>query len=354
MSVIYSLFKSTLCFVVAALCALADCQATEPVWLNPTTRARQFPAEDYYFGTWTQKVSKRNVDQATRDAMEAARNQLVRSINSEINLYTSSRIEMSDGDKGHSESEQFLQTATENSSALLVNTVSETYLHPDKSMVSVFMYISKSELNEYNISEVEKCIVEIEAKLAYIKQMFNNGEKKQAHDESLLLQERLSKMNLHLDMINCIGLDRAKYSALSTSVTSLRNNLDRFVSESDQAVRVYVDANEKIGTRKTNFITGMLKEALTGNGCQIVDSSDDADYLLELSATTRESSKSSGDVVYAFADVDVSLTNIKQNKRLYESQISKKGGGLNFEKASRKALDKAGQELKQSIIEKLK
>lgn len=354
MSVIYSLFKSTLCFVVVALCALADCQATEPVWLNPTTRARQFQAEDYYSGSWTQKVLKRDVDQATRDAVESARKELVRSIKSEIHLHTASRIETLDNDKGYSESEQFMQTAYENSSAMLVNACSETYIHPDKSMVSAFVYISKRDMNEYSIVEVEKGVKEVEAKFDRIKDMFNSGEKKLAYDESLLLKEKLSKIDLHLDMINCIGLDRAKYSSLSGLVTSLQNSVARFISDSDQAVRVYVMADERVGTRKVGFITGMLKEALTTNGCQIVDSPDDADYMLELTASTRKSSNGSGDVVYAYADVDTSLTNLRQNKRLYETQISKKGGALSFEKASRKALDSAGKELKQAIVEKLK
>lgn len=340
--------------VAAMLLVTIFCSAGNPSWLDPQSRALKFPADTYYTGVWAQELGADSPEIASRKALESARKELIRSISSEINMSTSSSIESRDTDSGYYESESFRQTATETTHAFLVNTSSETFLHPDKTIVTAFVYISKVDLDNFNVSSVEKRISDIRSSFDEVKRMYESGEKKKAHRQSLSLPALFSGIDKNLTMINNIGLSREKYMDYSATLSSLRSDIDRFISKSDHALAVFIQTDEKIGSRRVNIISGHLKKQLSENGCQVVDSSDGADYILSVSASTRESSANSDDIVYAYADVDIQLTNVAQDKHLFQSQFSRKGGGLNIDKASRKALNNVCKEIGQSIIDKIK
>lgn len=341
-------------FCAAFLASSLYCWADNPAWLDPSSRAIRYPADSYYVGIWSQDIDGGSTEEATRRAVENARHELVRSINSEIHLHTSGSIETVDSDTGYSETESFSQSTSESVHAMLVNTSSETFLHPDHKLVSAFVYISKRDLHEYNVSQVEKRLTDIRSAFSDVKRLFQSGEKKEAHRQSLSLPALFDGIDPHLQAINSIGIDRDRHSYFTSAFASLRSDISRFISESDREVTVFIKSDESIGTRRVDIISALLKRKISENGCQIVDSPDGADYLLSVSATTRRSSLPATDVIYVFADADIVLTNIARNKHLFQTQISCKGGGLNIDKASRKALGNVGKEIVESLIDKIK
>lgn len=103
--------------------------------------------------------------------------------------------------------------------------------------------------------------------------------------------------------------------------------------------------------RPQPLIESYIKDLVAKNSyVDFSDNKSDADCLLELKVTTRKGSEYQG-IYFSYADINIRLVDLSTNKQIYQrEQTGIKGAGLDYEKASIKALTNIKEEIKEGFI----
>ncbi len=113
----------------------------------------------------------------------------------------------------------------------------------------------------------------------------------------------------------------------------------------------YITSNEANFGQKTDvlYLAPKIKEALTNYNITFTNDISKADAMIKIKANTRKGSEIYG-MYSAFADVTLSITDLKSGKELYKNTFSHiKGIDRNFNKAGLKALSNASEEILKKI-----
>ena len=122
-----------------------------------------------------------------------------------------------------------------------------------------------------------------------------------------------------------------------------------------EGLSVFIRSEETNLGKKLDFpyIEPVLKDNLTNYGFSYVDDVSSADIMIRITAETRQGSRIE-EMCSAFADVSISVVNMKNGEEIYKDAIfDVKGFQLNFNKAGLNALKKAADKINEEILPKL-
>jgi len=120
-----------------------------------------------------------------------------------------------------------------------------------------------------------------------------------------------------------------------------------------QGVQVYMESIESNFSRPTTILGNRVRSLLTAKGCSFTDNHVQADFRLKIEATTRHIGEEHGFTV-CFADVVVSLFDVRKNTNVFQDEFSQKGIQLSLEAAGRKALEDAAPVIVDKISQWIK
>jgi hypothetical protein len=207
----------------------------------------------------------------------------------------------------------------------------------------------KYELIDNYKGNLEKNITQVEGLLQTAQDLVNNSEKPKARQQCEMAKPLFDKIRETQKSLSGIAPDISTEDLQQKKVEQLYNTLTQMSARLAQAVLVYVESNEDLFEKKVNIVANKLKAEMAVSGCSFTDDAAKADFLLRISATTRESSVVEG-IVFCHADVAVELYDTHKQKSVYGNEISQKGGSSSAEKAGHKALSdvaiKIAKELK--------
>jgi len=157
-----------------------------------------------------------------------------------------------------------------------------------------------------------------------------------------------------LDINSLIEADSSSF--LFNNIISSLPIPDSKVILNVSGLTIFIESNEKnLGAvENIKHVEPLLKETLAGLGYSFTDDLSAADVYIQLDAETSE-----GSFMYemysVFADANISVTDLNSGEEVYKTSLSKiKGIDLDQTKAGRKALDKCGKTLADSVIPELK
>lgn len=177
--------------------------------------------------------------------------------------------------------------------------------------------------------------------------LLHDGEKAKARQQCENANKELLAIRQIQDSIQKADVS-VPYSLLKQDETeALYNEATALSAQLAQAVTVYVESNEDLFGKSVSIIADILKSKLAQNGCSFTEEKR-ADYKILITAETRESS-STGSLVFCYADVSMELISTTKQRSLYSDNISEKGGSNSKEKAARKAMENAADQIMKSI-----
>jgi hypothetical protein len=121
---------------------------------------------------------------------------------------------------------------------------------------------------------------------------------------------------------------------------ALYNRLKQMLEQLAQAVLVHVECTESNFTKPTTVVGNRVKSTLSVKGCSFTDDPAQADFRLQIEATTRQHNDEYG-LVTCYADVAIHLMDIRKGKSVFRDEFSQKGISTSQETAGRKALEDA-------------
>jgi len=98
------------------------------------------------------------------------------------------------------------------------------------------------------------------------------------------------------------------------------------------------------------YIEPVVKEKLGDLGLDFVDQPGQADLIIEISARTRQGNRFR-DIYFAFLDMTLSVRSPDRDDEVFKTPLSNiKGAGASYEQAGIKAFEKAGEQLKKTVL----
>lgn len=190
----------------------------------------------------------------------------------------------------------------------------------------------------------------VEGSIPQINMLIKKGEKMAAREmvETALLQiEEIESWQKEAALSDDVFEDE-DLNILQTQET--KRFLINKANQLKNAIGIYINCEAKLLDNDYALFKEELQGQLAGASYSFVDDAESADWIIDISASSREGNKmTTGSFVTYFSYVDLKLSiNKKANgKRVYQNAFSEKGGdNRNYENAAREAY----QEITSQII----
>lgn len=178
----------------------------------------------------------------------------------------------------------------------------------------------------------------IEGAMPQINILIKKGEKMQA---KAMVEEALQQIaKIEEDQKTLALLDESADDEIlmTAEVEEAKRYLTDKANKLRNAIGIYITCDAKLFDAEYPTFLKELQGELSQLGVSFVDSVEQADWKITITATTREYNKMESGTYFAYADAQLTIDKIVNGKRVYEDAISEKGGHThNYDKAAREA-----------------
>jgi hypothetical protein len=337
--------------VVILFCAATATAQTPPNWLQFAERESNYPSAVYItgFSTGNARAGETKTDAEARlrkDAQAELTEKILVQVNSEKQKRdTRTKTQTT----GQPENEQitsiFESTVTTSSNLDLTGVKTDAYTDPATALSYGFAFVNKYELIGYYNAALAMNIQQLEGILTTAQQLETDGEKAKARTQYQQAAPLLAKIEQSQDIL--VALDN-NATPQRDKTAQYRSNIVQALARLAQGVHVYIESKEELFGTPVDIVANKLKAELAINGCSFVADPTQADFVLRLRVTTRQSDTDQG-LIFCYADAAVELFDTKKQKNLYSNEIAIKGGSNSLDKAGRKALGVVATEISKKL-----
>lgn len=336
------------CFVCLSFILLA--QNNPPHWLEQSERNSFYPYNSFVTGFTSDKVQKNNdIKQLT----ERLKKEAQRNLSENIRVRVQSETQTTDKSIRIASKEQISSTYGSTIQTLsdleLVGIKTESYYDPKEKTVYAFAYVNRYELANYYKSNLSMSITQAKGLLQTAQDLEATAEKAKARQQCEAAKPVLDKMRYFQDMLAAIDPNITTEDLQQAQTEDLYNTLAQMQARLAQAVNIYVESHEDLFGTRVDIVANKLKAELAVNGCSFTDNLKEADFQLKINASCRKFN-TVDEIVFCYADVNVVLIKMRNNKTIYQDLISEKDGHLSEKEAARSALQSVSLKISKNIL----
>jgi len=336
-------------FILFFMISIVIAGQGKPIWLDDDFREMSYPAKDYFTGFAYGEVStSRPLQDVIQQMITDAQADLSRKIRVQISSRSQTQIEAVSDNGQYSEKEKFLNRSVIESNAEVAGIQTETFHDAKARIVYAFAYVKRHQLTDYYKSNLAMNIVQTEGLLQTAYDLLEAGEKAKARGQCEAAIPLLAKLRTVQDLLTAIDVNVIPDDLQLTKTEALHNRLTQMLAQLAQAIFVYVECTESNFSKPTTVVGNRVKSTLSAKGCSFTDDPTQADFLLQIEATTRHHGDDRG-FTTCYADVAIQLMDTRKGKNVFRDEFSQKGVTTSLESAGRKALEDAAP----SIIQKI-
>ena len=216
-------------------------------------------------------------------------------------------------------------------------------------------YIEKQAACRYYQSELQVLFGKLENARSLASNYVSTGFKAKAKEclESVL--PVFGQMESPFFWLGFFGTPQAEISGQVERRNALEQEIRRTIADLEHGTRIYLSCSAYLGAQAYYKLSNELKGVLSAQGCSFVSSQEQADWVIEVSASSRDYNRheSGGYVTYfSYVDAEVTIDKVATRQRIFADGISVKGGHtLNFTEAARAAYKEVAQKIGNTIKE---
>jgi hypothetical protein len=314
----------------------------KPSWVTGMGRDDGFPSTHYLMGFAINEGKETPLFIKTLKA--SAKSELIESII--VSVHSAKQLHTSEQ---HGEvSEDYIATTSSFADAD-INGLKIEYYYDNKAQTGyAFAYANKNEVKGYYKANISFLIQKVEVAIGNAVQMEqeNKGRARKMYEK---INPFFKELDFAQNLLIAIEGKENETQQIAKSL-SLKADITNAIARLQSAVVVYMQSQEKNFDKTVHLLEPKLKAELSKQGCSFTSTREIADWLLTIDATTREGSEMEG-IYIAFLDATITLVERKTNKEIYANNFTGlKGGGIDYEKAGRKAYDNGLQKITNEII----
>jgi hypothetical protein len=300
------MLKLMLIFIPAWLPSALYGQATAPMWTLDDYRELNYPADQWYVGFVRDKLKAGDdVDESLKSLERNAQNQLAESIIVKIEGNTqveNTSLSIQNGDNTEEQItvdyRQALRTAT---AATAVKSEMKSYYEPSTETLYAFAAVRQADLVAFYQKQIDLDLNRVETALAISEQLAAAGKKISAFRKCEETAKLFVDVALYQDLLAAVNPGAGDEVIQTVRSNELQQTIAQTLINLEQSTFVYVNCLYEFKEDKDNafdsdpgIICDIVKQALSENGCSVVDDEVEADYTLTLTAYTTQRSDGSG------------------------------------------------------------
>jgi hypothetical protein len=345
---------TTLLFTV--LCTSTLFAQSPPNWFEPADRERNYPNSVFItgFSTGSVRAGETKTDAETRLRKEAqayvAETVLVQ-VRSETQSHDTRTKTQTTGQEAIEQINSIFEAAVKTSATIeLAGLKTDSYYDESAGLIYGFAYVNKYELTGYYNASLTMNMQQLESILNAAKQLETSGEKAKARTQYEETVPLLVKVEQAQDVL--VALDR-NANIQRDKTAQYRSDIIQALARLAQGVYIYLESTEDMFGKSSSLISNKIKSILSKNGCSFTSDLSQADFILKLDASARKHGDP-GQIVFCYADVEVSLIKKQTQKTVYQEELKQKGGHTTYENAAREAFEEAGKTIGDKLMEWVK
>ena len=341
--------SATLLLISASLVLLG--QGT-PDWVDSELRRARFPENTFFTGfAYGELSAGRQLHDVRQQMITDAQADLSRMIR--VQIISRSQSEMSAASSGgrYSESESFTIVSATESSAEAIGVKTESYYDESAGIVYALAYVNRIELSAYHKTSIARNLAQAEAYLQTSNDLEASCEKIKARHQCEAAESLLDRIQQSQVLLTAIG-GSASESLQQTQTEALRNRIVQRRAQLAITV-VHVESAESNFSQPTTVAANRLKSLLAAKGCSFIDDPAQADFLVNIEATTRfHSSYPEYGITVCFAAVSVVFFDVCRNVSVFKDEFSQRGSSPSTQEITgRVALEEAASTIANKILQ---
>lgn len=321
----------------------------DPAWLMESWRSAQYPSSTFITGfSQDGKNKTETIAEAIERVKNFARANLSESILSSIQSVNESYSQSVSDGKKESVSETF-KSQINVSTNLEINGIKvETYVKDN--LVYGFAFANKYEIIGFYKANLNMQVQQIEGFINTALELEKNNEKNKAKDEFNKAVPIFEEVATSQGILSAVDKNISEQDLKMQQTMKLYNEVIQANARLAQGIIVLVTTNEDLFNEKTTSIENNLKAILATNGCRFTKFEDEADWKVEINATSREFNYSNN-VYFSYVDAEIKLFKAPSDKHVYQNEFSQKGAhSKSYRDAARKAYDEISKPISEKIL----
>jgi len=353
--------KKLLIILLSALSLTAVAQ--KPNWYDDASRSTNYPKDSYFTGIALGEVRNgENAGKAMERLKSAARVEALSTINTHVQSETTLH--------SHTESMETLDAWAENIRETMDSKTTtkvdleipglqvEAWKNPSSNEVAAFAYVKKSTLIRQMEKKITVSLTKIETALDQVNEMISQGQKMQARESIKKVVPIFQELEQAQRILIAVDPTADAESLQLAETKQFTQRYTRMAAELKNGINIYLNCNAKVFAANYPTLKAEIQGELSKLGCTFVNNAAQADWAVYVTAQAREHNKAdfgSMSTYFVYVDVNIAVEKTATGQRIYENEISEKGGHTqSFEKAAREAYKELSPQISAIIKEQIK
>ena len=138
---------------------------------------------------------------------------------------------------------------------------------------------------------------------------------------------------------------------------TLQRRLISIVTQLKNGINIYISVNADMFGTKYTALKSEIQGELSKTGCNFVSSATQSDWAVYVNAPSRQCNKAvfgGTSTYFVYVDANIVVEKTSTGQRIYENQISEKGGHThNFEQAARAAYKEISPKISKIVLQQI-
>ena len=347
-------------FVIALAAVQIAAFSQTPDWYDTKNRAAFYPESAYFCGFALNEVAKgQSLDDAIESVKAAARVEAVSTIQVHVQSVKNDYSRSNSYTNGKKDLEEFYQrfeSMTKLSTDMEIPGLKiESYRNGNT--VAAFAYVKKRDLQRQLEKQITMGLTRLETQLDNIDELISNGEKSAARERLKPLAQDFDAIEKNQEFLLVVDPEADAESLQLNETKALQQRHVKMTAALKNGIYIALQCEADCFGTSYPALQNEIKGQLSPIGCSFADKSEEADWLIVISAKAREHRAESFGAYtsyFVFVDSHIAITKQATGQKVYEDQISVKGGDTRSnENAARSAYKDTAPKLSAIIQEQV-
>lgn len=202
-------------------------------------------------------------------------------------------------------------------------------------------YVNIENARNYYCNEFSIAMTQLNNSIASAKELLSKGLKANAKTELESTQTQIIKAEEAIMWLNLLGYNQSGLTEMQVTLNNLNLDIKLFLADMAQNIEIYLKCNTDLFGKSYSKFENELISQLNKTGCTIGSQRDKSDWEINISCKAREFNKVSygkSNAFIAYVDAQIEIIRVRDNKKIYQNEISMKGAhSLNYTEAAKQA-----------------
>lgn len=305
------------------------------LWLSFSVKAQQYPSEwekytqDGYMYDIQSDNNDRNLSESAfkNNLLNIARTNLAKQI--EVRVQDVAQLNKASVD-GHT-SISYLSNTKFSTDVNLKLVETKTIYNSASKIGYAIAYINREAARNYYKNELSLLYNKVNNSITLAENFISSGFKGKAQAELGSSLQQFVLVDEPLFWLNVFGTSLPELTEWQTRFGAVEQNIKQMLADLKHGTVIYLSCTADVFGKPYPTLQNELKGILAADGCSFTDNPTNADWAITITCSAREYSNvkiGNSNSYFSYVDAQIVIDKVVTSQRIYEDEISVKGGHI--------------------------